>query len=269
MVYKNLNLIIILSLLFLSVNKLVYGQSFIPGPRFGQAAVYIEDRIYYVGGFEEETVPKKSNFFYLEMEEGWVDLTSQGVNLPTKSGHIADIGGTNQDLIFIVGGFVENQNMVYQFDTNTNKLTTPIIQANKGKIPPSRVFTNSVSYKGKIYIFSGLINADMNTFYNGFDILDTINLSWEVGTLEGAPIPRHSYTATLVNGVIYYIGGFQRVGKVREFDPLSNVRKLIIKLIKIYNKYTDEFILFYLFYRFVNLILKQIHGLQRSVKIII
>jgi hypothetical protein len=44
--------------------------------------------------------------------------------------------------------------MVYQFDTNTNKLTTPVIQ---GKIPPSRAFTKSVSYKGKIYIFSGLL----------------------------------------------------------------------------------------------------------------
>jgi hypothetical protein len=88
-------------------------------------------------------------------------------------------------------------------------------------------------------------------------------LSWGVGTLEGAPVPRYDHTATLVNGIIYYIGGLQQVGKGRDFDPLSNVRELIIKLNKIYDKYTDEF---NLFYRFINLILKQIHGLQRSVK---
>ena len=56
---------------------------------------------------------------------------------------------------------------------------------------------NSVSYKGKIYVFSG-VNND-RTIYNGFDVLDTINLSWEVGTLVGAPVPRYGYTATLVN----------------------------------------------------------------------
>jgi hypothetical protein len=247
--YKILNLFIILILL---INKLVHGQNFIPGPQYGQAAVSVEDRIYYIGG---ETVAK-SNLFYLEIGKAWVDL---GVNLPNKAFHAADIGGTNQDLIFTVGGTIsEDQSMM--FDTNTNKLTTPVIQ---GKIPPSRGFTNSVSYKGKIYIFSGLIagDEDSNTFYTGFDILDTINLSWGVGTLEGAPIPRYGYTATLVNEVIYYIGGFQQVGKGRDYDPLSNVRELIIKLIKlikICGKYTDEF---NLFYRFVNLILKQIHGL--------
>jgi hypothetical protein len=101
------------------------------------------------------------------------------------------------------------------------------------------------------------------TMYNGFDILDTINLSWGVGSLEGAPVPRFGYTATLVNGVIYYIGGFTQLGTNRIYDPLSNVREPIIKLNKTCDKYTDEF---NLFYRFINLILKQIHGLQRSVK---
>ena len=84
---------------------------------------------------------------------------------------------------------------------------------------------NSVSYKGKIYVFSG---TAAGTIYNGFDILDTINLSWGVGTLEGAPVPRYGYTATLVNGVIYYIGGFQQVTGGRDYDPLSNVRKQLI-----------------------------------------
>jgi hypothetical protein len=217
--YKNL----ILNLLFLS--KVIYGQNFIPEPRVGQAAVPIRDRIYYIGGGSLSN--GSSNFFYLESNKAWVDLTTQGVNLPPKVFHTADVGGTNQDLIFIVGGQLEEQNLVYQFDTKTNTITTPLIQ---GKIPPTgRAFMNSVSYKGKIYIFSGLMVIDSHdTFYNGFDILDTINLSWGTGNLEGAPIPRYGYTATLVNGVIYYIGG---LAESLGYDPLSNVRKLIINLI--------------------------------------
>src|SRR5436190_19281482 len=110
MMYKNLNLIIILSLLFL-LNKLVSGQRFIPGPRVGQAVVPIGDRTYYIGGIVK-SVSSSSNFIYLD--KTWVDLTTQGVNLPLKAWHAADIGGANQDLIFIVGGILEEQNIIYQ-----------------------------------------------------------------------------------------------------------------------------------------------------------
>src|SRR4051795_11566652 len=172
----NLNLFIILIIL---VNKVVYGQNFnfIPGPRTLQAAVHVGDKIYYIGG--QEFAPfSHSNFFYLETDKTWVDLASQGVNLPlTAVGHTADIGGINQDLIFIIGG---EQNTVHQFDTKTNTLTTPIIQ---GKMPPIRGIMNSVSYEGKIYMFGGY--EPNNVIYNGFDILDTINLSWGIGNLEG------------------------------------------------------------------------------------
>src|SRR5688572_5644092 len=104
MLYKNLNLSIILSLLFLLVNKVVYGQNFLPGPRVRQAAVLVGDKIYYIGGIEEPPL-SNSNFFYLG--KAWVDLASQGVDLPSKAGHTVDIGGVNQDLIFIIGDLDE------------------------------------------------------------------------------------------------------------------------------------------------------------------
>src|SRR5205814_399872 len=73
MMYKNLNLFVILSLLLLLVNKVVYGQNFIPGPRVGQASVLVGDRIYYIGGPE---VTPLSNFFYLEFDKTWIDLVN-------------------------------------------------------------------------------------------------------------------------------------------------------------------------------------------------
>jgi hypothetical protein len=62
-------------------------------------------------------------------------------------------------------------------------------------------------------------------------MLDTINLSWEVGRLKGAPpIPRFRYTATLVGEIIYYIGSLQQDGSTGR-DFCSNGKcKFIIKL---------------------------------------
>jgi hypothetical protein len=211
--YKNLNLFIIL-ILFVN-HVLVYGQNFRPGPRVGQAAVLVGDRIYYTGGGE---LTPLSRLFYLEIGKQWVDLSSQVANFPIfKAWHAADVGGANQDLIFMIGGRNLELNEVHQFDTVKNTITTPLIQ---GKTPMGRQHMRAVSYNGKIYVFSG--QDGNNAFYNGLDILDTINLSWEIGSLEGA-VPRIAYTATLVNDIIYYIGGLHQVAKGAEFAPMENV----------------------------------------------
>ena len=67
--------------------------------------------------------------------------------------HTSDIGGANQDSIFIIGGHqLETTSLVYKFDTRTNAITAPIIQ---GITPPRRRDTKSISYGGKIYILDG------------------------------------------------------------------------------------------------------------------
>jgi hypothetical protein len=219
--YKNL----ILSLLILSVIKVIYGQNFIPGPRIGQLAVSIGDRIYYIGGmgYNRFTNSNSSNFFYSEANK-WVDLTSQGVNLPIFVGNIANIGGANQDLIFIIGDVGsgnKEQYEIFQLDTKANTLTTPLIQ---GKIPPDRnlISINSVSYKGKIYV-PGVFTVD-DVPYNSVDILDTINLSWGIGSLEGAPLLRFAHTVTLVDEIIYYIGGIQTGAEKTDMASMEKVR---------------------------------------------
>ncbi|CAG8611028.1 3660_t:CDS:2 [Rhizophagus irregularis] len=204
----------------------INGQ-FIPGTRTGHDAVLIGKKLYFIGGhnYNKET-ELISDFFYYDLEAGLsdaklVDLRSQkGINLPYMIWHTANIGGANQDSIFMIGGVgtVElSNNLVYRFDTRTNTTSIPIIQ---GNIPPRRRNTDSVSYGGKIYIFGGLMKDVNNNiiYYNNFDILDTVNLVWNVGNPVNAPLPRYYYTATLVNGVIYYIGGS------RKSSVTSNIR---------------------------------------------
>ncbi|CAB4415151.1 unnamed protein product [Rhizophagus irregularis] len=224
--YKILNhhlMLILLIQLFLWVT-IINGQ-FIPGPRLGHTATLIGDKIYFIGGYNF-TTPKESDIFYYN-GIAWVDLNNQvsgqGADMPPKLGHTANVGGRNQDLIFIIGG--DEFSKVYQLDTKTNNVTSPTIL---GVIPNinSLVFMSSVSYEGKIYLFGGGemdIKTDITTLYNSHFIFNTINMNWEAGSQVGAPPPRYKHTATLVNEIIYYIGGIQINNSYVSYPLMSDI----------------------------------------------
>jgi N-acetylneuraminic acid mutarotase len=210
--YKILNhhlmLILLIQLFFWAT--FINGQ-FIPGPRSGHTATLVGgNKIYFVEGYNfSDIIPTTSDMFYLGGDPlKWVDLNSMinGVNLPFKFGHTANIGGLNQDSLFFIGGKQPpNTNPVYQFDIKTNKISTP---QTTGIAPEqNRLFMSSVVYQGKIYLFGGNDFTNLNLLYNSLYIFDTISMNWEAGSLINAPPPTTKCTATLVNGVIYYIGG--------------------------------------------------------------
>jgi N-acetylneuraminic acid mutarotase len=210
---------------------LVYGQKYKPEPRIGHTAVFIKNelKIYYIGGDNPENSEQnpESDIFYLNVTDpsSWVNLKSQGIKLPHTSFHTANIGGVNQDSIYIIGGAhsdEKNNNYLYVFNTKTSELSVPVIE---GKAPQTRIGMNSVCYEGKIYMFGGQtynLDASKSLFVNQFDILDTINLNWQVGDLVNSPVALSGYTATLVNGIIYYIGGRSQQ---YVFSPMKEVCK--------------------------------------------
>ncbi|CAB5393951.1 unnamed protein product [Rhizophagus irregularis] len=197
--YKILNhhlMLILLIQLFLWAT-IINGQ-FIPGPRSGHTATLIGDKIYFIGGYNFSISPKESDVFYYDGKQlVWVEVNNnrvngQGADMPLKFGHTANVGGRNQDLIFIIGG--DQFSTVYQLDTKTNKITLPTILG----VFPSRdslSFMSSVSYEGK-FIF---------------------------GSLVGAPPPRYKHTATLVNEIIYYIGGIQLNNSYVSYTTMSDI----------------------------------------------
>ncbi|CAB4495219.1 galactose oxidase [Rhizophagus irregularis] len=214
--HHNYHLILIIILYILNV----YGQ-YVPGNRYGHSAVFVrsEQRIYFIGGFKAKTyVPNPmSDVFYLNVNE-FTDLTSQ-VNLPLTLFHVSELGGVNKDLIFTIGGVNLNDpetNHIYSLNTKTNELSVPIVQ---GKVPPTRTGMSSVIYEGKIYLFGGRASVNAFLYFNNFDIFDTINLNWQVGSLVNSPIARAFHSSTLVNGVIYYIGGTQ----INDYPPLTEI----------------------------------------------
>ncbi|RIA84944.1 hypothetical protein C1645_831518 [Glomus cerebriforme] len=194
---------------------MVYGQNYIPGPRVGHAAVYIGDNIYFIGGqnfndsilSEIDPASPKSDFFYLDFKRNYGNFLSW--EALTKIQYFI-VGGQHWDNT--------NTNYLYRFDIKSNGLSVPIIQ---GKAPPTRKGMNSVSYEGKIYMFGGQMGSGYDiTLFSNFDILDTVNLNWQVGSLVNSPITRTLYTATLVNGVIYYIGG---KGENNVYTPMTEI----------------------------------------------
>ncbi|RGB34102.1 hypothetical protein C1646_815607 [Rhizophagus diaphanus] len=223
-------MLVLLIQLFLLITLFVNGQ-FIPGPRTGHTATLIGNKIYFTGGYNF-TTPKESDIFYYN-GIAWVDLNNQvsgqGADMPPKLGHTANVGGRNQDLIFIIGG--DEFSKVYQLDTKTNNVTSPTIL---GVIPirDSLIFMSSVIYEGKIYLFGGGkfdIETDLITLYDNHYIFDTINLNWEEGSYIGAPPPRYKHTATLVNEIIYYIGGIQVNNSIISYPSMSDIYRYSTK----------------------------------------
>ncbi|CAB4415148.1 unnamed protein product [Rhizophagus irregularis] len=228
-------MLVLLIQLFLLIPLFVNGQ-FIPGPRSGHTATLIGDKIYFIGGsnFSNTNQEAESDVFYYDGNKlAWVEVNSQvngqDADIPPKHGHTANVGGRNQDLIFIIGG--DRFSIVYQLDTKTNKIITPIIL---GALPirDSLSFMSSVIYEGKIYLFGGGymdIKTDITTLYDYHYIFNTINLNWEVGNIVGAPPPRYKHTATLVNEIIYYIGGIQVNNSIISYPPMSDIYRYSTK----------------------------------------
>ncbi|RIB01372.1 hypothetical protein C2G38_2256219 [Gigaspora rosea] len=144
----------------------------------------------------------------------WADL-SNIVGTPIQSGATVSAGGPNKDIIFLVGGSFENSSydipLVYTFDTVKNVWNTPII---KGTQPTRRNYIYSIiDVTGKMYLFGGsydVVTGNSSwSLENRMDILDTIELTWSIGSQPQAPTPRDGYSATLLpNGIIAYIGGY-------------------------------------------------------------
>ncbi|CAG8611087.1 3664_t:CDS:2, partial [Rhizophagus irregularis] len=196
-------------------------------PRSGHTATLIGDKIYFIGGYNFSISPKESDVFYYDGNKlAWVEVNSQvsgqDADMPFQLGHTANIGGLKQDLIFFIGG--GRFPIIYQLDTKTNKITSPIILGDF----PSRdnlMFMSSVSsYEGKIYLFGGgKIETDIITLYSNHYIFNTKNLNWEDGSLVGAPPARYKHTATLVNEIIYYIGGIQINNSYVSYPSMSDI----------------------------------------------
>src|SRR6266498_1256207 len=169
---------------------------FEPLKRFGHTTTLINNKLYILGGEENQT-----QFFYLDVSVPfntktllWNDLTSINT-IPTHRGATSVKGGANNDTLILFGGLPQNDEtmeLLYTFDTQINSWNIPETTGDSVK----RKFgsTGIVDYNGKMYIFDG--HSTRNALIEML-ILDTINLNWGRGSIVNAPSPRRLYGATL------------------------------------------------------------------------
>ncbi|RIB11874.1 hypothetical protein C2G38_2202283 [Gigaspora rosea] len=197
--------------------------AFIPNGRFFHSSVLIDNKLYFSGGYNDSLGIITNEFFYLDVSKPlettnnssiqWVDLTYTGGPLKTET--TACIGGKNNDIIFIFGGYSHtSQYFVNQFDTSEQQW---INIASVGNVPTNRNYTSCANFNNRsIAIFSGYSSI------NDFWIFNTLTQSWSLGNTTNAPPSRCAYYAiTLPDENILYIGGVSGIN-ITVYMPMNN-----------------------------------------------
>jgi N-acetylneuraminic acid mutarotase len=182
-----------------------------PGRREHHTATHVDNKLYILGGSPIGDNDPGQDFFYLDVSVtfdtkklSWQDKRDANT-IPSHSFAASVKGGTNNNTLFLYGGKPTSpesiMNLIYRFNPQSNSWIIPYIVGEKPAIRFD--LTGIINNDGKSYLFGG---RDLDNFIkNEMIILDTINLSWGLGNLDGAPTPRCSYGAVLLpnNNIIY------------------------------------------------------------------
>ncbi|RGB38567.1 hypothetical protein C1646_665279 [Rhizophagus diaphanus] len=188
---------------------------FKPSTYFSHSATLINNKLYILNGVDPK-INLVKEFFYLDVsvpfntqELSWQNLSN--INMVPMHHSAASVkGGPNNDTLFLYGGVSTDQtlqtlSLVYTFDSQNIVWSIPKIS----EVNTIRKWglTGVIDDNGKVYLWGGRMIVEV--FLNDMLILDTINLSWNKGSIVNAPTPRVYYGATLLpNNRIIYIGGY-------------------------------------------------------------
>ncbi|RIA96731.1 hypothetical protein C1645_814914 [Glomus cerebriforme] len=207
---------------------------FTPKQRELHTATLINNKLYILGGDDLHDKPIiGKEFFYLDVsvsfntqELSWNDLSSIDIVPPHTGATAVKVNST----LFLYGGRSDGlMATLYTYDLQGNTWSIPTVTGINSR---KELLTGIVDHNGKIYLWSGLlIDADgkEGNLVNDMLILNTINLSWEQGSLIGAPTARYYYGAVLLpNNNIIYTGGY------------DNKAELTLSQIYIYDTINDN-----------------------------
>jgi N-acetylneuraminic acid mutarotase len=188
-----------------------------PTLRRGHTATLIDGKLYILGGLSILEGPTVMDFFYLDFSVKfdtqnllWQDLSSINT-VPPHYGAASVEGGANNNTLFLYGGETLYSpthpsepltSLVYIFNPQDKLWTIPIITRDSIRKSGLKGIINN---NGKMYLWGGEeVRSDREV--NDMLILDTINLSWGIGSLVGAPTPRGYHGAVLLPSrkIIYF-----------------------------------------------------------------
>lgn len=194
-------------LVFLQCSIIV--ASFEPEVRSYHSAVYIENKLYIIGGDNDPA----DNFLYLDLSipfhkdrPPWFNLDFCKIPFNVYRA-AASFGGIDNFTIFLIGGERSEKETNYVYSFNTKSFIWDNSLTNDENTPDWHLDVQSVTDpSGKIYIYGGWLSGVRS---NELSIWDTINLSWKVGPSPNSKSGRYGHTTTLLsNGIIVIIGGY-------------------------------------------------------------
>lgn len=190
-----------------------------PTPR-GQMAIVTGDDglIYAMGGYDNAWKVLNTNEVYDPKADTW--STKASMPVPTRgAAHAKGFDGK----IYIFGGFDSswiNTTQIYNPSTNSWTLGAPIPSG-------SGVWYAAAATgdDGKIYVIGGESDAGTNWTLDLVQIYNPATDTWSLGT--PMPTPRLGLGVVKIKGLIYAIGGFNRVTQsvvntVEAYDPATN-----------------------------------------------
>ncbi len=211
--------------------------------RDNAANAVLNGKIYVVGGAPAGISVLSSMEVYDPAANTW-PLNNPATGTPWASMPAARYGpaavGMN-GMIYVFSGtdIVNGQSPIYQtivYDPNTNvwSTTVPVTSATTAAgtagaalapIPTGRWGFDVVVVDGLIYAIGGAVQsaAGINTYYSTVEVYDPVLNTW--ATKAAMPTPRWGMTVSVVNGLIYAIGGWggwPELAMVEIYDPAAN-----------------------------------------------
>ncbi|CAG8503832.1 14085_t:CDS:2 [Ambispora leptoticha] len=199
--------------------------------RDGTSAVLIDKKIYYIGGRTKENLTSNDDAFLLDLssdfavdEPNFTNFTQvSGLeNMASPTWTAACLGKDNT--IYIFGGSdgsnssLPQTNTLYKISRSSdNSLIWTEVSSNQGDTWPSQRdgIVPIIDNLSRIYVWAGR-NKNLTLDYTMY-IFEVDN--WKGYILDNAPIPRSSYSATLLNdGRIIYIGGQNATSASKVFN---------------------------------------------------
>lgn len=186
-----------------------YSTNHIVTARFGHGTVYLNGKIYVLGGLNTSGVV--SSFEVIDLgyqQKASLPVATKCYGKTELNGNIYVMGGVTQ-----VNGVETYTKSVYMYDPSTDKWTP------KADLPVYLKSVSAISAYGKIYVIGGETPTDpSNSIYE----YNPVNNSWSV---KKSTIYEKFCKPTLYNGKIFIAGGYDQnnnTNNVAQYDPLTD-----------------------------------------------
>lgn len=199
-------------------------EGFLPRAWFTTSVVH--GKIYAIGGYGDSTLVSDVRMFDPNTNL-WTTVSTHGHFTPRAS--LASCVYDNK--IYVFGGALGPErpsnmsNALEIFDPATNTWSTP---KTTGHFTARNNLCACVIGR-KIYTLGGY-DAESPGDMNTFEVFDPVARAWSTPKTSGTFLPHGAFTASVINGKIYVVGGFNDQGArghrvldvVQVFDPSAN-----------------------------------------------